>query len=314
MGLQRLLNHYGKHNIPFFFIISYDKNSWDIIPLDRLPDDILFDIVPAVYTNKKQYLTIDKKPLSFAQYKVMFDKVIDNIKAGNTYLLNLTSQTEIKNHLILKDIFLYSSAKYKLFYRNRFVSFSPESFIKIENNQINTFPMKGTISANIPDAKEKILNNKKELAEHTMIVDLLRNDLNMVSKNVRVKKFRYIDTIDAGKNKLLQVSSHITGQLESNWRAHIGDIVIPLLPAGSISGTPKKMTIKLINEIENYDRGFFTGIWGIFDGNSLDSCVLIRFIEKLKNNHLVYKSGGGVTIDSDAKSEYNEMLDKIYIP
>jgi para-aminobenzoate synthetase component 1 len=173
--------------------------------------------------------------------------------------------------------------------------------------------MKGTIDASIPNAKEKILNDEKEFAEHTMVVDLLRNDLNIVSKNVRVEKFRYIDKIRAGQKELLQVSSKISGDLSENWHSSIGDILLPLLPAGSISGTPKKKTVELINEIESYDRDFFSGIWGVYNGNTLDSSILIRFIE---NNQgvLYYKSGGGITIDSNIDNEYNEMKDKVYIP
>ena len=173
--------------------------------------------------------------------------------------------------------------------------------------------MKGTIDAKIKGAYEKILSNKKEMAEHVMVVDLLRNDLNMVSKNVKVEKFRYIDKIKAGNRELLQVSSKISGGLEDGWQNRLGSLLTTLLPAGSITGTPKKITTKLIKEIENYNRDFFSGVFGVFDGKSLDSAVMIRFIEKSKNG-LVYKSGGGITIDSIAKEEYNELKEKVYVP
>ncbi len=71
--------------------------------------------------------------------------------------------------------------------------------------------------------------------------------------------------------------------------------------------------MNIINDIENYDRGFYTGVFGLFDGKDLRSGVMIRFIEE-ENGTLVYKSGGGITIDSDAKSEYEELIDKIYLP
>jgi para-aminobenzoate synthetase component 1 len=91
--------------------------------------------------------------------------------------------------------------------------------------------------------------------------------------------------------------------------------LVKLLPAGSITGTPKKKTIEIIKDIEMYERGFFSGIWGIYDGVSLNSAVLIRFIEKTKDdNKFIYKSGGGITIESDLKGEYFEMIDKVYIP
>ena len=243
-----------------------------------------------------------------------FDQVRKEMIAGNTYLLNLTFPTVIKTNASLFNIFTASQAPFKLFFQNKFVSSSPERFIKIENNLIKTYPMKGTINALIPNAKAKILASEKEKAEHTMVVDLLRNDIAMVAKHVKVNRFRYIDKIVAGSKKLLQVSSEISGVLSENWPQRIGDILSLLLPAGSISGAPKQKTIEIIKTVETYQRGFFTGIFGYFDGNKLDSAVLIRFIEKNADNTLTYKSGGGITIDSDVNDEYQEMLEKVYIP
>ena len=311
MTLKDKLNYYGEKRIPFFFIINYDLSSWDIIPLSQLPNDILYSIDNDI--KSKHNLNLEKNFITKHLYKKKFDKVIEEIKKGNTYLLNLTSKTKLENNLNLKEIFTKSSAKYKLIYKNKFISFSPETFIKISNDKINSFPMKGTIDANIANAKNNILNDKKELAEHIMIVDLIRNDLNIVSSNVKVNKFRYIDKIKAGSKELLQVSSHVSGDLSRNWHQQIGDILLPLLPAGSISGTPKKKTLEIIENIEGYKRDYFTGIWGIYDGETLNSAVLIRFIENI-NNSFYYKSGGGITIDSDCDAEYKEMQDKVYIP
>jgi para-aminobenzoate synthetase component 1 len=151
------------------------------------------------------------------------------------------------------------------------------------------------------------------MAEHIMIVDLLRNDLSIVASHVTVEQFRYITKIKAGDKELLQVSSHISGKLQENWHEHIGDILSSLLPAGSISGAPKKSTLEIIDSIENYERGYFSGVFGVYDGKSLESGVMIRFIEKTKNGY-IYKSGGGITLDSEPLSEYNELQDKIYLP
>ncbi|MCI0500639.1 MAG: aminodeoxychorismate synthase component I [Epsilonproteobacteria bacterium] len=314
MDLRSTLNYFGSKREPCFFCISYNLDSWDLIPLKDLPHNIKFSIEDLSQQDKKNHF-LEKKPLSFNSYKKKFNLVIKEIEAGNTYLLNLTSKTTITSEQTLIDIYKNSFAKYKLYYKDKFVSFSPETFIKISNNTIFTFPMKGTIDASIESAEEKILQNQKELAEHTMIVDLLRNDLNIVSKNVKVENFRYIDEIHAGKKKLLQVSSKISGELDNDWHSRIGDILVNILPAGSITGTPKKKTIDIIQNIEKYPRGYFSGIWGIYDGVSLDSAVLIRFIEKTKNkNKFIYKSGGGITIESNPTDEYNEMIDKVYIP
>ena len=319
MNLISTLNSFGNTKKPFFFCISYDLKAWDVIPLDKLPKTIRYSINESKNTHQNHKIFISKKHLTFQTYKKKFNKVISQIQEGNTYLLNLTTKTNIKSKNSLLEIYEHSSAKYKIYYKNKFVSFSPETFIKISNNKIYTFPMKGTINSKVEDAHEKILNDQKELAEHTMIVDLLRNDLNIVSKNVIVDEFRYVETIKAGENKLLQVSSKISGELANNWHETIGDILVNLLPAGSITGTPKRKTVEIIHEIEKYDRGFFTGIWGIYDGTSLDTAVLIRFIERKKNNtnnknQYIYKSGGGITLDSDINNEYNEMIEKVYIP
>lgn len=161
--------------------------------------------------------------------------------------------------------------------------------------------------------REIILNDLKEKAEHTMVVDLLRNDLSIISKKVKVNRFRYFDEIKIKNKSLLQVSSEIEGELEDNWQNRLGEIITSLLPAGSISGTPKRKTIEIIKDIENYDREFFSGVFGYFDGEKLDSGVMIRFIQKSRDN-FIYKSGGGITIDSDVKAEYQEMIDKIYLP
>ncbi|WP_369792120.1 aminodeoxychorismate synthase component I [Lebetimonas sp. JH292] len=276
-------------------------------------------------------MNLKKHPISFKRYQKAFNEVIEEIKKGNTYLLNLTFPTKIETNWDLLTIFYYSKAPFKLYFKNKFVCFSPERFIKIKNNKIYTYPMKGTIEAHIPNAKKLILNNIKEMAEHTMVVDLLRNDLGIVGKNIKVNKFRFIDKIKAGKKELLQVSSEIEATL-NNWQKNWLELILKLLPAGSISGTPKKKTVEIIKRIEGYERGFYTGIFGITDEKTfLESAVIIRYIEKpnsqltthnsqltthysLLTTHYIYKSGGGITIDSDAKKEYEELVNKIYIP
>ncbi len=306
------INALGKARKPFLFIVSFDKEKIYAKELASLDKEIAYSFNSYPKEQGKKSFLI-KYPPSFHTYCNAFSKVIQEIKNGNTYLLNLTFKSKITTSLSLKEIFTYAKAPFKLLINDSFVCFSPEKFIEIDNNQISTYPMKGTIDASIPNAKEKILNNKKELAEHTMIVDLMRNDLNMVGIKTKVDSFRYIDKIKAGNKELLQVSSKISATLPSNWHENIGTILDTLTPAGSISGTPKKKTIEIIKEVENYDRGFYTGIFGLFDGKSLISAVMIRAISKEKNS-LFYYSGGGITLDSNAKDEYQELIDKIYIP
>lgn len=310
------LNAFGKARTPFFFVIDYAAKQFEVFALDAVPSGILYQLEAqsnASHSFTCKDVSWTKTPPSKEHYFAQCEAVIEAIKAGNTYLLNLTGPTKVEYLGSLENLFYTANAPFKLCYHERFVCFSPERFVKLEDNQISTYPMKGTIDANMPNAEEMILNDEKEKAEHVMVVDLLRNDLSMVSREVRVERFRYVETIQAGTKELLHVSSKITGKLDEHWHENVGTIIAKLLPAGSISGTPKRSSAEIIERLEGYDRGYFTGVFGVYDGKSLDSAVMIRFLEKTEEGH-VFKSGGGITFLSDAQKEYDELCDKVYIP
>jgi para-aminobenzoate synthetase component 1 len=130
---------------------------------------------------------------------------------------------------------------------------------------------------------------------------------------VEVKRYRYIDKLITNKKNLLQVSSEISGQLPLGFHHRLGDILFALLPAGSICGAPKAKTLEIIEQAEGYNRGFYSGIFGYFDGKNLDSAVMIRFVEQ-DDDKLIFKSGGGITAQSDLKNEYEELIQKVYVP
>lgn len=315
-NIANRLNTFGKKGKPFVFLVDFEGTS----PLILEPDDttkLLWQTPVRSNFNKTEINNELTKwitePVSMDRYQNGFDLIQEHIHNGDTYLLNYTQPTPVSTNLDLNDIFQMSSAPYKIFLKDRFVCFSPEIFVKIENGKISSYPMKGTIDATIENAKEKILNDSKELAEHNTIVDLIRNDLSLVAENVTVEKFRYLDRIKTSHRDLWQVSSKISGDLPGDYRQNIGDIIYTMLPAGSISGAPKKKTVEIIEKAEKYTRGYYTGIFCYFDGNNLDSCVLIRYIEK-ENGKLVYKSGGGITFKSKLSDEYKEMLKKVYVP
>ena len=316
--IKEKLNKFGLEKEPFLFVISYDFSKFYIEKISQIPSNIKFQLDEKENLEKSFKKTkLEKFPITFKEYEKKFDILQEEIKKGNSYLLNLTAKTKIQTTISLDEIYENTKSKFKLRFQNEsddFVCFSPERFVQIIDNKICTYPMKGTIDASILNAKEKILADKKEMAEHTMVVDLLRNDLGIIGSNVRVEDFRYVETINAGDKELLQVSSKISANLEENWSDKIGDILISILPAGSITGTPKKKTVEILKNIENYDREFYTGVFGVFDGKNLDSSVMIRFIQKELNDEIFYKSGGGITCDSNAKLEYEELIDKIYLP
>ena len=208
-----------------------------------------------------------------------------------------------------------------------FVCFSPETFVRIKGGRIYSYPMKGTLDASLPNAEKQLMEDRKEAAEHATIVDLIRNDLSRVAEDVRVDKYRYIDVLHTNKGDILQTSSEISGRLPEDYPHHLGEILDAQLPAGSITGAPKDKTMQIIQEAEGYDRGFYTGIMGIYDQGELNSAVMIRFIEeevfpsKTENRmnyeairKLYFKAGGGITSKSDCRKEYEEVIQKIYLP
>ena len=305
-------------------------------------------------------------PPLYEDYERSFNIVKSNIMAGNSYLTNLTCRVPVSCNLSLEEIFHRAKGKYKLLLRRKrtqaedkahlkeenieenltpFVCFSPETFVRIKGGRIYSYPMKGTLDASLPNAEKLLMEDRKEAAEHATIVDLIRNDLSRVAENVRVDKYRYIDVLHTNKGDILQTSSEISGRLPEDYPHHLGEILDAQLPAGSITGAPKDKTMQIIQEAEGYDRGFYTGIMGIYDQGELNSAVMIRFIEEEtspvdfetdgeKNfkasegkgdeasegkrdeasRKLYFKAGGGITSKSDCRKEYEEVIQKIYLP
>lgn len=321
MNKQEAINEINKlssEGKQFLFIIDYEINNCIVInPEVAYSENILFD-----FSGNKNYkpfsdtnndFKFEIYPIDYTEYLRSFENVQTQLKSGNSYLVNLTFPTKIETNLSMKEIFHKAKAKYKLLYKDQFVFFSPEIFIKTDNGRIFTFPMKGTIDASIENAEEALMNNTKEQAEHATIVDLLRNDLSVVSNNVKVEKFRYIEKIDTNNKSILQASSEILGDISEEFKRKTGEMIFSMLPAGSITGAPKNKTIEIISNAEKYKRGFYTGIAGFFNGKEIDSCVIIRYIEN-QDGKLTYKSGGGITSMSNAKEEYNELINKVYVP
>ncbi len=316
------MNVLSSGNIPFLFITNAFATGGYVLTEDEIDESFIrFGISNEIKTDQQKLthpqvtfpLNFEKIPVSFSIYQQKFDKVMNEIHQGNTFLINLTQPTSISTDVDLLTIYQKSNAAYKLWIQNQFVVFSPETFVKIYGGRISTFPMKGTIDASVPDAANIILHDKKEMAEHATIVDLLRNDLSMVADNVQITRYRYVETVKTNPGELLQVSSEISGELPADYHAKIGDIIFRMLPAGSVTGAPKPKTVEIIKRVENYERGFYTGVFGWFDGENLDSAVMIRYVEQTPEG-LVFKSGGGITYQSEAEKEYQELIQKVYVP
>lgn len=317
IALCRRMNEYGRERKPFLFVVDFEMTEGYFVENPLEQTDLYFEIHGVGNKPSKMPAqtagTLTASPLSPKEYKEKFDVVYDGLTHGKTVLTNLTVKTPIRTNLSLEDIFLSAGSPYQLFVLGRFVCFSPECFVRISEGEICTFPMKGTIDAAIPDAEQVILADRKETDEHQAAVDLLRNDMRMSAEQVQVRRFRYIDRIRTNRKEILQVSSEIVGTLPGDYHSQLGDILFRMLPAGSIAGAPKASTIDVIRRAEKETRGYYTGVFGYFDGHRLDSGVLIRFIEE-QNGQQFFRSGGGITRFSDWEKEYNEVLDKIYLP
>jgi len=317
--LVALINQLAASHTPFLFIIDYKAELGYVIKQDYLDANFIqyqFDSNNSQFSTANYQLSTikwDINPITLADYQPKFNYVVEQIHKGNSFLTNLTQPTEVKTNLSLSELYQHGSAKYKLWLNDQFVVFSPETFVRIEGRTISSFPMKGTIDASIPNAEEIILNDQKEKAEHATIVDLIRNDLSLIAEQVEVKRYRYVEKLTTNKKDLLQVSSEVTGLLPENFHERLGDILFALLPAGSICGAPKTKTLEIIEHAEGYERGFYSGICGWFDGKNLDSAVMIRFIEQ-NGERLIFKSGGGITAQSDLTKEYEELIQKVYVP
>jgi para-aminobenzoate synthetase component 1 len=310
--VAKQMDLWGEKGIPFVFLVDYSlENAWagSLEEATELGFSFEFDSAGI----SAESISFSKKPLSFADYSEKFHQVQAGLKRGDSFLLNLTAETPIETTLSLEDIFQRANAPYKILVQDYFTSFSPETFIQIQGNEIASFPMKGTLEVSVGLSEASLQNDPKEKAEHATIVDLIRNDLSKVAYPIQVEKYQYVEKVKTNTGELWQMSSKITGSLMPAFEQKFGSILKELLPAGSITGAPKKATMQMIEQTEQYDRGFYTGIMGKFDGTSFNSGVLIRYIEK-KPNGLVFKSGGGITVFSDVKKEYDELIQKVYLP
>jgi para-aminobenzoate synthetase component 1 len=312
------LNQWGAEKKSFVFLIDFEQKKPLAWTIDTCPDwfQYKFTKVNSIKQSNAKLSEIEKGtllnkyPISISEYMHKFNQVMSALHLGDSFLMNLTIPTPVDNKVDFQTYFNHAKSKYVIWLKDEFISFSPETFVQIDAGKIATFPMKGTIDSSLPNAKEMILQDPKEFAEHATIVDLLRNDLSRVASKVKVTNFRYYEEVPTQDGMIGQVSSAIEGELPANYASNIGSLLYELLPAGSVSGAPKKKTAELIATIEGKDRGYYTGIAGYFDGENLDSCVLIRYL----GADLMYQSGGGITFQSDLASEYQEMINKVYVP
>ncbi|MDR3256254.1 MAG: anthranilate synthase component I family protein [Endomicrobium sp.] len=191
---------------------------------------------------------------------------------------------------------------------------SPETLVTLKNKKLTSCALAGTCRRGIDASEEEtlisqLLGDEKELSEHNMLVDLERNDLGKISKFGSVKVVEYM--------KILKFShvSHIASVINSTIKDGYDhfDALLAVLPAGTLSGAPKKRACEIINYLEKHKRGTYGGAIGYIDfAGNMDMCIAIR-MAKLQNGKVYVQSGAGIVADSDPEKEYNECSQKAQV-
>ena len=273
-----------------------------------------FKIESKIKIEKKESIFLEQDILDIEKYKQKINKIKNELKAGNTYQINFTMNKvfKINSNPFLLYLQLRETAKpafgYYIKFNNKYIlSLSPEQFFNTNGPLIQSFPMKGTRPRDIEKEKDAILkqelkNSIKDKAEHLMIVDLLRNDLGKICKydSIEVKDLYNVNSFET----VHQMVSCVKGKLNKNINSI--DIFKALCPGGSITGAPKESSMKIIDYLENYNRGIYTGTIGYIDNNNdMNFNIAIRTmsINKKKGS---YSVGGGIVWDSKIDDEWNE--------
>ncbi|MFH1218730.1 MAG: aminodeoxychorismate synthase component I [Candidatus Peregrinibacteria bacterium] len=296
-------------NLPDIYLLAFEQKN--IRPFKA--NNTIAPVSESKHNSKSFNPTITK-----TQYSHAYNKIKHHIKEGDIYQINLTHRLEAtttKNPLNLFHKIIETNPVDHLAYIEgpnfEILSASPERFIKIHNNHIETCPIKGTRPRHKnlqkdQKLKKELLESKKEAAELNMITDLLRNDLGKVctTNSVKVEGHRLIQACPT----VWHTYSHITGKLKQKITPI--QALISMLPGGSITGCPKKRAMEIIDKLEPTTRSVYTGVIGIIHPNQdLDFSIAIRTIIK-KGDKLYLQIGGGIVLDSTSTAEYQETLDK----
>ena len=253
-----------------------------------------------------------------ARYCDMVEKAKHHIREGDIFQIVLSNRLSapfegslFNTYRVLRTI---NPSPYMFYFSGTDVEVagaSPETLVKLENGTLHTFPLAGTRPRGKTEEEDKaleaeLLADKKELAEHNMLVDLGRNDLGKISKfgTVQVEKLHSIERY----SHVMHIGSTVRGEIREDYDAL--DAIEAVLPAGTLSGAPKIRACQLIGELENNKRGIYGGAIGYIDftGN-MDTCIAIRIAYK-KNGKVFVRSGAGIVADSVADKEYEECINK----
>ncbi len=267
--------------------------------------------------NKKNKLNF-KSNFKKEEFYNVVNKAKKYIKNGDIFQVVPSQRFETKYNL--KAIDLYRSLRrlnpspYLVnlnFDKFGIVASSPELMVQLRNNKVTIRPIAGTrrrgknITEDINLSKD-LLKDKKELAEHLMLLDLGRNDVGRVSKKGSVKVTEKM--IIEYYSHVMHIVSNVEGTINNKLDAI--DALIAGFPAGTVSGAPKIRAMEIIEELENLNRSFYAGCMGYFDSNGdMDTCISLR-TGLVKNKKLYIQAGAGIVYDSLPKNEHEEILNK----
>jgi len=252
------------------------------------------------------------------EYIEAVGKVREYIAAGDVYQVNLSQRFEAdlaipsyKLYRRLRQINPAPFASYLNFDEVNIVSASPERFLKLRGDLVETRPIKGTRPRGKNPAEDELLATEllcsiKDRAENVMIVDLERNDLGRVCRygSIKVTELATLETFPT----VFHLTSTIVGRLSQGKNGI--DLLKACFPGGSITGAPKVRAMEIIDELEPTRRNVYTGSIGYlcFNGD-LDLNIAIRTF-LIKESEAYFQVGGGVVWDSNPQAEYTETLDK----
>ena len=304
-----VFNHYNNELIIFEHLYGDDNKS----EIDEIKNIVLGKPVnPFSFKKSKE----EQTNVSDKEFKKLVDKGINHCKLGDVFQIVLSKRfyqdfqgDEFQVYRALRSInpspylFYFDYGSFKIF------GSSPEAQIVIKNNKATIYPIAGTFKRTGDDEfdkieAEKLSNDIKENSEHVMLVDLARNDLSKVSKNVEVERFKDIQFY----SHVIHLVSKVSGNIKSDKKI---DLISGTFPAGTLSGAPKHKAMQLIEEHENISREFYGGAIGFmgFNGDFNHAIIIRSFLSK--NRRLFYQAGAGIVFKSNPDSENQEVYNKI---
>ena len=278
------------------------------------------DLSALMKKEKREYRSVSKMESNMTkeQFCANVEKAKEYIRNGDIFQVVLSQRFTVETNEnpfnVYRTLRLINPSPY-MYYLNfgdyQIVGASPEMLVRVENGIVQTGPIAGTrprgktIEEDIA-LEEELLNDEKEIAEHTMLVDLGRNDVGRVSEfgSVKVTRFKYVERF----SHVMHIISDVEGKLRSDKSCF--DALGSTLPAGTLSGAPKIRAMEIIDELENTKRSTYGGAIGYisFNGN-FDSCITIR-TGVFKDGKAYIQAGGGIVYDSVPENEYQESVNK----